>query len=114
MIVLPWASGCAMLEPVEEAAPKFKSSTELYNKALDYYQKGRYVQARELFRAYIAQYPNSELFRVALYYAGHCYQMLGDDKEALVIYNRVVATYGDADFWGEQAFKRIRQIKGEE
>ncbi|MEI6437851.1 MAG: tetratricopeptide repeat protein [Candidatus Omnitrophota bacterium] len=107
-------SGCAMLEPVEEKTPVFKSSTELYNKALDYYQKGRYAQARELFGQYVAQYPDSELFKVALYYSGHCYQKLGDKKEALVIYNRVVAMYGDEDFWGEQAFKRIKQIKGEQ
>lgn len=105
-----------MLEPVDDPTPSahFKTSTELYNKALDYYQKGRYTRARELFREYVAQYPNSAIFRIALYYSGHCYQMLGDNKEALVIFNRVVSTYGEEDFWGEQAFKRIKQINGVE
>ncbi|MBF0387077.1 MAG: tetratricopeptide repeat protein [Candidatus Omnitrophica bacterium] len=113
MAMLFGAAGCAMLEPVEETAPRYASSTELYNKALENYQNGKYSRAKDLFQEYIAQYPNSTIFRIALYYSGHCYQMLGEEKEALVIYNRVVATYGEDDFWGEQAFKRIGQIKGD-
>ena len=107
-------AGCAMLQPSDEPAPRFKSSTEHYNAALEHYQKGRYAKAKELFHEYVAQYPDSAIFRIALYYLGHCYQMLGEEKEALVIFNRVVATYGDDDFWGEQALNRIRQIKGEQ
>ncbi len=104
------AAGCAMLDPQAAAPPRYKSSIELYNKALDYYEKGYYVKAKELFREYIAQDPNSEIFRIALYYSGHCYQLLGEDKEALVIYNRVISTYGPDDFWSEQALKRIGQM----
>ncbi|MBF0594790.1 MAG: tetratricopeptide repeat protein [Candidatus Omnitrophica bacterium] len=118
LLTLPLSgfSGCAMLEPVDEAAPppRFKTPTEHYNKALDYYQKGRYTQAKELFHEYVAQYPDSAILRIALYYLAHCYQIQGDEKEALVIYNRIIAAYGSDDFWSEQAFKRIKQIKGEE
>ena len=110
-------SGCAMLETLqtgEEQPVKFKTPSEHYNRALDLYQRGHYAEARDLLHAYIGQYPQSPLFKVALYYLGHCYQMLGNDKEALAIFNRIIATYGDDDFWGEQSQKRIRQIKGEE
>ena len=103
-----------MLEPAQEVASRFSSPTEHYNKALELYQKGRYARARELFHEYIARYPDSVVYRIALYYLGHCYQLLGDDREALIIFNRIVAAYGDDDFWGEQSFKRIRQIRGEE
>jgi TolA-binding protein len=109
-----YSTGCAMIEPAGEEVPHFRTPTEHYNKALDLYQKGNYAQAKELFREFVAQYPDSPLSKVALYYLGHCYQMTGDDKEALILFNRIVATYGDDDFWGEQSFKRIKQIKGEE
>jgi TolA-binding protein len=107
-------SGCALFDIEEAETPRFRTATAHYDKAMSYYQKGNYVKAKELLHEYIARYPNSELFRIALYYLGHCYQVLADEKEALTIFNRIVTTYGDDDFWGAQAMKRIKQIKGEE
>jgi len=110
-------SGCAVLESLqtgEERPVKFKTPTEHYNRALELYQQDNYDKARDLLHEYIGQYPESPLFKVALYYLGHCYQMLGSDKEALAMFNRIIAVYGDDDFWGEQSQKRIRQIKGED
>ncbi len=115
LMVMPFfGAGCAMIEPLEAEHPHFQSASQHYNKALDYYQKGNYAQAGTLFQEYIGQYPDTVLYRVALYYLGHCYQVQGDEKEALIIFNRILTTYGDDDFWGEQSFKRIKQIKGEE
>jgi TolA-binding protein len=108
-------SGCALLPAAQdEETVRYKSPSELYDKALAYYQSGKYAKARDLFHEYVGQYPESKILKIAIYYLGHCYQMLGDEKEALALYNRVVATYGDEDFWGAQAMARIKQIKGEE
>jgi TolA-binding protein len=110
-------SGCAMLQPDQDNAeevPRYKSPTELYEKALAYYQSGKYSRAKELFHQYIGQFPDSLMYPTALYELAHCYQMLGETKEALALYNRLVTTYGDQDFWGEQAMARIKQIKEEQ
>jgi TolA-binding protein len=114
MIGPGWLTGCAMLAEPGAETPRFKTPSELYHRAVALYEKGNYAQARALLHEFVGSYPDSALYRIALYYLGHCYQVTGDDKEALVIFNRVVTTYGDDDFWGAQAFKRIKQIKGEE
>jgi len=111
------AVGCALL-PVEDedqaAAPKYKSASELYKRAQAYYEARNYAKSRDLFQEYIGQFPDSDLYKIALYYLGHSYQELGEYKDALVIYNRIITTYGNDDFWGEQAEKRVEQIKGDE
>jgi TolA-binding protein len=109
--------GCALL-PVEDeeqvAAPNYKSASDLYKRAQVYYEARNYAKARDLFQEYVGQFPDSDLYKVALYYLAHSEQELGAYKEALVIYNRIITTYGDDDFWGEQAVKRVKQIKGDE
>lgn len=115
LMLVAAAQGCALLmETGEEAPARYKTPSALYDQALAYYQSGKYARARDLFHEYVGQYPDSRILRIAIYYLGHCYQMLGDDKEALALYNRVVTTYGDEDFWGGQAMARIKQVKGEE
>ena len=108
-----FVAGCALLAPEEEASlpAQYGSASALYDKAMVYYQRGQYARARDLFHTYVGQYPDSLVLRVALYYLGHCYQMTGDTKEALALYNRIVTSYGDQDFWGAQAMLRIKQIK---
>jgi TolA-binding protein len=108
-------SSCAFLPAAqEENGVRYKSPSDLYDKALGYYQSGKYARARDLFHAYVGMYPDSKVLRIAIYYLGHCYQMQGENKEALALYHRVVSTYGDEDFWGGQAMARIKQIKGED
>ncbi|MFH0753479.1 MAG: tetratricopeptide repeat protein [Candidatus Omnitrophota bacterium] len=108
------SSGCVMLQDdVVQALPRYKNPSELYDKALVYYQSGQYAKAKELFHQFIGSYPDSLVFKTALYELAHCYQMLGEDKQALALYNRLVTAYGDRDFWGDQAMQRIRQINGE-
>jgi TolA-binding protein len=111
------AVGCALLPVTDEeqdAAPKYKSASELYKRAQAYYEARNYAKSRDLFQEYTGQFPDSDLYKIALYYLGHSYQELGEYKDALVIYNRIITTYGDDDFWGEQAVKRVEQIKGNE
>jgi TolA-binding protein len=114
LMLLLTGYGCALLPAAQdEDVQRYKSPSELYDKALGFYQSGKYAKARDLFHEYVGQYSDSKILRIAIYYLGHCYQMLGEDKDALALYNRVVTTYGDEDFWGQQALARIQQIKGE-
>lgn len=113
VFVLTGFSGCAALEEnvADREVSGVNSPSELYERALGAYQAGRYAEAKERFHRYISQYPESLLFKVALYYLGHCYHMVGETREAKIFYSRVVDTYGDDDFWGAQAMKRLQQIK---
>lgn len=106
-------SGCALLmdEELSSVDAPAKKPSELYGLALSHHQAGNYAESKRLFHEFIGLYPNSLLFKVALYYLGHNYQMLGETREAEVFYSRVVDTYGDDDFWGAQALKRIQQIR---
>ena len=106
------AGGCAEFLGVgDESQSSVGAPSELYNRAFEQYEAGHYAQAKELFHQFIGQYPDSQLYKVSLYYLGHCDQMLGDLKEAEVFYSRLIDTYGDEDFWGAQAMKRLKQIK---
>lgn len=100
-----------MMDGVYEEQPSKEAPSKLYNRAFEKYQAGKYAEAKDLFHQYIGQYPDTLLVKMSLYYLGHCYQMLGDTKEANVFYSRLIDTYGDDDFWGAQAMKRIRQMK---
>jgi len=102
------------MEGAEDADSASQSASEVYNRAFEKYQARHWAEARELFHQYIEFYPDSVLYKMALYYLGHCHQMLGDLKEARVLYSRVVDTYGDDDFWGAQAMKRLNQIRDEQ
>lgn len=110
---LTFLSGCVALEVADEERSQFKTPAALYDRALFYYDHGQYEKAKIFFHQYIAQYPDSLLFKVALYYLGHCYQMSGDEKEATTLYNRVLHRWGEDDTWGEMSLKRLHQIKGE-
>lgn len=108
------SGGCAFLMEGAEpsvAPSSVKKPTDLYNQALEKYQAGNYAEARQMFHEFIGQYPDSMLFKIALYYLGHCHQMLNETKEAEVLFSRVVDTYGEDDFWGAQAMKRLKQIR---
>ncbi len=113
VIVVPFvAGGCAFLtQDVEQFPAQYRTPTDLYNNALKEYQAGHYAEARQLFHQYIGENPKSLLYNVALYYLGHCAQMLGDTKEAKVLYSRVINLSGEDDFWSEQAMKRLKQIE---
>ncbi len=106
-------SGCALLPAQDNEAPRYAAPSVLYDKAFDCYQKAHYRKAKELWHEYIGAYPESRVLKAALYYLAHCYQMLGEDKEAMALYDRIITTYGDEDFWGQQAMLRRKQIKEE-
>ena len=107
-MVLALATGCAATPDGNRSL----AGSALYHKAERLYQAGHYKKAKEYFHAYIANHPDSDLYKVALYYLGHCYQMSGNNKEALSLYNRVIGKYSDDDFWVRAAKKRIEEISG--
>ena len=93
----------------ERSAP----ATDVYNKAVRLYEKGRWGQAKEFFHRYLAEYSNSPLYVTSLYYLAYCYEQLGDTKKAVSIYHKVMdeAKGGDA-FWGEMAENRTKELEG--
>ncbi|MBF0619290.1 MAG: tetratricopeptide repeat protein [Candidatus Omnitrophica bacterium] len=104
-------TGCAGLRDYDSASPVYKNPSDLYDRAFAAHEGGQYAKARDLFHEYIGEFSNTLVFKSALYYLAHCYQKLGEDREALVLYSRIVDAYGEDDFWGAQAMKRIQQIK---
>ncbi len=104
-------SGCAPLPVQENRAAPYAAASVLYEKAFECYQRSHYRKAKDLWHAYIGTYPDSLVLKAALYYLAHCHQMLGEDKEAVALYDRIVTTYGDEDFWGQQAMLRRKQVR---
>ncbi len=98
----------AVVRADERSAP----AADVYNKAVRLYEKGRWDQAKEFFHQYLAEYSDSPLYVTCLYYLGYCYQQLGDTREAISIYHKVMdeAQGGDA-FWGEMAETRTKELE---
>ena len=97
--------GCAGFQDGSQSAP-----SALYNKGIRLVNKGHYEEAKEIFHQYIAEYPDSHLYLVSLYQLGFCYQKLGDTKQALTIYHKVLDEDAQ-DFWGQMAQKRIKEME---
>lgn len=86
-------------------------ATDLYNRAQRYYEDGKYEMAKESFHEYINNYPETELYKVALYYLGHSHHMLNENADAHRLYTRVIEEFPANDFWVERAKRRIDQLK---
>ncbi len=100
---------------VVRADERLAPAADVYNRAVRLYEKGKWNQAREFFHQYLAEYSDSPLYVTSLYYLGYCYQQLGDTREAISIYHKVMdeAHGGDA-FWGEMAENRTKELEGEQ
>ena len=86
-------------------------ASDIYNKAVRCYEKGKWGAAKEYLHEYLAEYSDSPLYITCLYYLGYCYQQLKDIPEAISIYHKVAdeARGGDA-FWAEKAENRIEEL----
>ena len=87
-------------------------AADVYNKAVQFYEKARWDQAKEYFHQYLAEYSDTPLYVTCLYYLGYCYQQLGNMPEAASIYHKVIdeARGGDG-FWGEMAEHRLQELR---
>lgn len=116
VIIVAVCSGCSTSGVMyEKPIPQtgIIGATDMYNKAQEYYEAEKYEMAKEFFHQYINNYANTELYRVSLYYLGHCHQMLGQDQEAVRLYNKIIQEYPSTDFWVERAQKRLAQLRAE-
>jgi TolA-binding protein len=104
LLILLSLSGCASSGTHEGSA------SALYDRGVGLVNKGHYNQAKEVFHEYIAQYGDTHLYPVSLYYLGYCYQKLNDDNQALSIYHKVVDVSTD-EFWTQMAKKRMQEIE---
>ena len=98
----------AVVRADERSAP----AADVYNKAVRLYEKGRWDQAKELFHQYLAEYSDSPLYVTSLYYLGYCYEQLGNMREAISIYHKVMdEAQGEDAFWGEMAETRTKELE---
>ncbi len=86
-------------------------AVDTYNKAVHLYEAKRWNAARDYFHRYLAEYSDTPLYVTCLYYLAYCYQQLGDTKQAIFLYHKVIdrATEGDA-FWGEMSQRRLMDL----
>lgn len=108
LVVLAAAfTGCAATQDTPT-----DSASQLYYHGLRLFNKGKYEEAKEIFRQYIADNAGTHLYPVSLYYLGCCYQKLGDQAQARLIYHKVIDESQD-DFWTQMAKTRIAEMGGE-
>lgn len=67
-----------------------KSAKEDYDEAYKLYKENAYRQAIEKFRAFLKEYPDSELAGNARYWLGECYYQQERYEEAILEYEKVV------------------------
>jgi len=86
---------------------------DTYNKAVRFYEEKHWEQAKDCFHQYLAEYSDTPLYVTCLYYLAYCYEQLGDQEQAVLLYHKVIdmAQGGDA-FWADMAQKRIYEILG--
>lgn len=111
LLVACSGSGIVYESPGSAEMGGIVGATDLYNKAQKFYEDGKYPSAKEAFHEYINNYPETELYKVALYYLGHTHQMLKEKAEAHRLYTRVVEEFPASDFWVERAKRRLDQLK---
>lgn len=79
--------------PPTPAAPPPLSGQALYDKAYAAYKEGRYEEARELFRNYIAQHPDTPLTGNAYFWIGESHYDQGQYEQAILEYDKVVQRF---------------------
>ena len=100
-----------LISPIIHADERSAPAADVYNKAVRFYEKGKWDAAKEFFHQYLAEYSDSPLYITCLYYLGFCYQKLDNIPEAVSIYHKVMeeARGGDA-FWAEMAEHRVMEL----
>jgi tol-pal system protein YbgF len=81
-------------EPTPAAAvePKTKE-TELYDKSIALYRDGKYEEAIEGFKSFLATFPKSDRADNAHFWIGECYTALKQYEQAILAYQEVIKKY---------------------
>jgi tol-pal system protein YbgF len=96
----------------EELSPVTPSPSELYKYAYSDYSRGKYDIAINGFRAYIDEYPKSELAGNAQYYLGESYFKKKQYKMAVGEFDKFTDTYSHSDFVPSAKYKKaLCQLK---
>lgn len=95
--------------------PNSKISDQIKFKQGDvYYSLGEYEKARNTYKEFVAQYPNSSLIPNGYYWIGKCSELIQQDLEAITNFKLVVNKYLssevgiDAAIELGQAYKRLK------
>ncbi len=90
-------AGTRPAAPAEPAASRPPTGRELYDKAYSLFQKGRYEDARRVFRKFLALYPKSDLADNAYFWIGESYYAQEQYEKAILAYDKVVQEFPRGD-----------------
>ena len=108
LFLLPF---CSNAWPDDESSVP---AMDTYNKAVRLYENKHWDAAKEYFHEYLAEYSDTPLYVTCLYYLAYCYQQLGNNQQANLLYHRVIdRAQGGDSFWGDMAQKRIEEMLGD-
>ena len=101
LLATVFLAGCAATMPSVEGP---------YNQAKVAYDAGRYVDAVKGFQDYIAQYPDSPMTEVAMYYLADSYRQAGKTDEAKKAYEALIKKYQTGS-WVDWAKRDLNEMK---
>ena len=86
------------LEEIKKAPPvsfpqKISSPEEMYKNAMELLRAGEYIQAAEIFREFVKNFPDSPLADNAQYWLGECFYAQREYKKALEEFQKVLKFY---------------------
>jgi outer membrane protein assembly factor BamD len=103
LLIVIWT---AVLLSCAAGIPSIPNSPEaVIAKGEDFFNRGKYFQARELFKSFLEKYPGHDLSDKAQFYVAECYF---NDKEyplAAVEYRVLVSNYGYSEYVDDAFFK---------
>ncbi len=80
-------------KPAAQAAAVPQAENEQYQQSLDLLRHGRTDESIAGFKAFLTQYPDSELANNAQYWLGEAYRAKHDDVSAMKAFNEVITHY---------------------
>ena len=103
---------CLLWPSAGRADDSSAAPMDTYNKAITFFQAGRWNAAREYLHQYLAEYSDTPLYVTCLYDLAYCYQQLKDRPQAVLLYHKVIdQAQGDDAFWADMAQKRLEEME---
>jgi len=78
------------------AAPR-GDGQQLYDQGYAFYKQGRYQEAREVFRRYVEENPDTKLTDNALFWIGECHYDQAHYEQAILEYDKVIQQFPRGD-----------------
>jgi tol-pal system protein YbgF len=95
------ATGKAIEEDDQESR-----AVEMYNESLSLFKEERYEQAMESFKAFLGDFPESELADNAQFWTAECLMALEQYKQAILAYQDVIKRYPEGNKVSNAMFRQ--------